>query len=202
MELDEDATAMIAASKGDRRAFAGLFDRHQASVVRFCARFVGSVAQAEDLAQDIFVKLYRNAGSYRPEAKFTTFLFRIATNHCLNEVRRGKQTGLRTSERRKSDDDERDEYETAGAASPDCPHEELQAKQLEGAVRRALDGMSERERAAFCMCRFEGLAYKEIAAALDASEAAVKSLIHRATLQVAKHLEPLRSNAEPARSTP
>ncbi len=186
---DPDAALFVKVAQGDKAAFATLFDRHQQSIVRFAYRYVGSRARAEELAQDIFVKLYKNAKSYRPDAKFKTFMFRVATNHCLNEVRRPFQhaeTGMETLP---------DTQE-----SPQRPDSELEGKRLEKAVHLALDGMSERERAAFCMCRFEGLPYKEIAAALDASEAAVKSLIHRATLQVMKQVELLKAGLSPVRS--
>lgn len=184
---DEDAALFMKVAAGDKRAFATLFDRHQNSIVRFAYRYVGSQAKAEELAQDIFVKLYKNAKSYRPDAKFKTFMFRVATNHCLNEVRRP----FHKSEAGVADVPDTQE-------SPERPDAALEGKALEKAVHLALDGMSERERAAFCMCRFEGLPYKEIAAALDASEAAVKSLIHRATLQVMKQVEQLKAGLEPA----
>ena len=90
MDLDEDAELMGRVAAGDRAAFGVLFDRHQASVCRFARRFVGDEARAEEVAQEVFVKLFRSAKSYRPTAKFKTFLFRVATNHCLNEVRRGE----------------------------------------------------------------------------------------------------------------
>jgi RNA polymerase sigma-70 factor (ECF subfamily) len=186
---DEDAALFMKVAAGDKAAFATLFDRHQGSIVRFAFRFVGSTARAEELAQDIFVKLYKNAKGYRPDAKFKTFMFRVATNHCLNEVRRPFQ------------------HAESGMAelpdtqeSPERPDSALEGRRLEKAVHVALDGMSERERAAFCMCRFEGLAYKEIAAALEASEAAVKSLIHRATLQVMEQVELLKAGVSPKRS--
>jgi RNA polymerase sigma-70 factor, ECF subfamily len=178
---DEDAALMLEVARGDRKAFATLFDRHQAGVVRFCWRFVGTQAQAEELAQDIFIKLFRSAKSYQPSAKFKTFLYRVATNHCLNAMRvpaAKLEVTVDTTERA---------LEPAGSAT--TPGESLEGKELEAVVGKALSAMSERERAAFCMCRFEGLAYKEIAVALSATEAAVKSLIHRATLTVAKHLE-------------
>jgi RNA polymerase sigma-70 factor (ECF subfamily) len=184
---DEDAALMLEVARGDRRAFATLFDRHQAGVVRFCWRFVGTQAQAEELAQDIFIKLFRSAKSYQPSAKFKTFLYRVATNHCLNAMR-GPSAKLEVT----VDTTER-ALEPAGSAT--TPGESLEGKQLEAVVQKALSAMSERERAAFCMCRFEGLAYKEIAVALSATEAAVKSLIHRATLTVAKHLEAMHGRA-------
>jgi RNA polymerase sigma-70 factor, ECF subfamily len=189
---DEDAALMLKVARGDRKAFATLFDRHQAGVVRFAWRFTGNQAQAEELAQDIFIKLFRSAGAYQPSAKFKTYLYRVATNHCLN-ARRGPAAKLEVT----VDQTER-ALEPTGSAT--TPGETLEGKQLEAVVAKALEAMSERERAAFCMCRFEGLAYKDIAVALSATEAAVKSLIHRATLTVAKHLEAMHAAPRAAAS--
>ena len=181
---DEDARLMEAVAQGDKAAFAKLFDRHQGAVVRFAWRFVGTQARAEELAQEIFLKLYRSAKSYRPSAKFKTFMFRVATNHCLNELRRGDYRVMEPPK-----EEQQDTTEAVGQR----PDDALEGKQLESAVSQALGQMSARERAAFSMCRFEGMAYRDIAEALDASEAAVKSLIHRATLQVVKQVELLRA---------
>ena len=188
MESDADAELMLKVATGDKAAFAVIFDRYQASVARFAFRFVGGRPRAEELTQEIFIKLYRNAKSYRPSAKFKTFLFRVAANHCLNEVRRGEYQVTHSPESAV-------EEVTSDAARPD---QELAGKDLMKAVNRALSGMSERERAAFSLCRFEGMAYREIAAALETTEAAVKSLIHRATLAVAKSIE--MQEIPPARS--
>ena len=194
MEADADAELMLKVAQGDKAAFAALFDRHQRSVAQFAFRYVGDRARAEELTQDIFVKLYRSAKGYRPSAKFKTFLFRVAANHCLNEVRRGEYRVARVSE---GPDDEPYDPAAPEAVRPD---QEVAGKELEKAVGEALGELSDRERAAFTMCRFEGLAYKEIAEALSASEAAVKSLIHRATLAVARRIEALQAGAVPARS--
>ncbi|HZH16571.1 MAG TPA: sigma-70 family RNA polymerase sigma factor [Archangium sp.] len=196
MEADSDAQMMLRVAAGDRRAFALLFDRHHASVARFALRFVGDRERAEELTQDIFVKLYRNAKSYKPAAKFKTFLFRVATNHCLNEVRRGEYRVEHTSTEVEADEGG---LEVAGGEG-DRPDQALAGRELERAVGEALKAMSERERAAFTMCRFEGMAYRDIAEALEASEAAVKSLIHRATLAVARKVEELQTGSVPARS--
>lgn len=194
MQADEDGALFQKVATGDRAAFAQLFDRHQARVVRFCARFVGDAAQAEELAQDVFVKLFKSAGQYRPSARFTTFLFRVATNHCLNELRRPwhRHEQAETT----MHDDEPGVIEGAGGA--EMPDETLEAREVEAAVQRALARMSERERAAFTMCRFEGLAYRDIAFALQASEPAIKSLIHRATLHVVAQLDALKAAITPA----
>nr|WP_044190319.1 sigma-70 family RNA polymerase sigma factor [Hyalangium minutum] len=198
VEPESDAHIMQRVAAGDRKAFALLFDRYHASVARFAFRFVGDPARAEELTQDIFVKLYRNAKAYKPTAQFKTFLFRVATNHCLNEVRRGE---YRVSHTPTSPQEDAEEGGVDVAAPEgDRPDEAVAGRELERAVGEALKGMSERERAAFTMCRFEGMAYRDIAEALEASEAAVKSLIHRATLAVAKKIEELQAGTLPARS--
>jgi RNA polymerase sigma-70 factor (ECF subfamily) len=196
MDADADAALMLRVAGGDRHAFASLFDRHQRGVAQFAFRFVADRARAEELTQDIFVKLYRNASRYRPSAKFKTFLYRVAANHCLNEVRRGEYRVKHVSE----GPEEGEALETA-APEGDGPEHHLHGRELEAAVGSALDGLSDRERTAFTLCRFEGLAYKEIAEVLSASEAAVKSLIHRATLTVARRIEAFQAGIEaPLRS--
>ena len=174
---------MIRVRQGDGAAFAQLYDRHARSVVNFAHRFVQDRARAEELAQEIFLKLHRGAASYEPRARFKTFLFRIAANHCLNERRRG--------EWRHEQATEPEAMRHNPAPQGEGPNEKLVGRELERALGEALSELPARERAAFSMARFEGMAYREIAEALDASEAAVKSLIHRATVAVAKALEPV-----------
>jgi RNA polymerase sigma-70 factor (ECF subfamily) len=122
----------------------------------------------------------------------------VATNHCLNEVRRGEYRVSHTSTEAQ-EADEGGAVELAGHEG-DRPDQALAGRELERAVAEALAKMSARERAAFTMCRFEGMAYRDIAEALEASEAAVKSLIHRATLAVARRIEELQAGTAPARS--
>lgn len=115
------------------------------------------------------------------------FGLKLATNTCLNDLRRpaGKAEVLEA----KVNEDEPSVFDTDADVS--TPLHALEAKELEAAVAKAMKKMSERERAAFAMCRFEGMAYRDIADALEATESAVKSLIHRATVQVMKHLSAL-----------
>ena len=129
------------------------------------------------------MKLFKSAKSYQPNAKFKTFMFRVATNHCLNEVRRADYAAEPAMAH------EAEEGSAQVSMQAERPDQTLEGKQLEAAVGKALSAMSERERAAFSMCRFEGMAYKDIAQALAASEPAVKSLIHRATLTMMKELD-------------
>ena len=195
-QADEDARWMLQVARGDRAAFAKLFDRHQQRVVRFCHRFVGDQGRAEELAQDVFVKLYRSADRYQQTARFQTFLFRVATNTCLNELRRPG----RVAEKVEAPVEDGQTSALDRASTSETPDQVMEAKDVEKALQRALSGMSDRERAAFTMCRFEGMAYRDIADALEATEAAVKSLIHRASLQVLKHLDALKADATTAGS--
>lgn len=187
VESDEDAALMLRVRRGDASAFERLYDRNARSVVSFVHRFVPDRARAEELAQEIFLKVYRSAGSYEPKAKFKTFLFRIAANHCLNERRRGE---YRVEVRPSAPEADEPPREPAGPEG-EAPDSALAGRELERALGRALDELAERERAAFAMCRFEGMAYRDIAEVLGASEAAVKSLIHRATVAVAQKLTPI-----------
>jgi RNA polymerase sigma-70 factor (ECF subfamily) len=193
---DEDAALMERVAAGDTAAFAALYDRHHRSVARFAHRFVKDAGKAEELTQDIFVKLYRHAGRYRATARFKTFLFRVAANHCLNEVRRGEYRVTHVSE-----NDEEGRSAEMPAPEAHAPDRAVEGRELEATVADALQRLSERERTAFALCRFEGMSYRDIAEVLSASEAAVKSLIHRATLSVARAVETWQAGARgPARS--
>jgi RNA polymerase sigma-70 factor, ECF subfamily len=185
MVPDSDAALMLAFQGGDEAAFRTLFEKYGHAMVSFCHRFVGDAARAEELAQDVFLKLHRTAARYRPEARFRTFLYRIASNHCLNELRRGEYGARRGRE--------------AGGvpADPDAlpggvadPEQAAGAAALGRAVQALLDRLPAKQRAAFVLCRFEGLSYEESAGALGTSTSAVKSLVHRATVAAAVALAP------------
>ena len=191
MAPDPDAALLVAFQRGDAAAFRTLFERNARAMVAFCHHYVRDAARAEELAQDVFVKLYRSASRYQQTARFQTFLFRVATNTCLNELRRPARA---VEKAEAAVDDDETPGVLDGASGGETPDQVLEAKDVEKALQRALSGMSDRERAAFTMCRFEGMAYRDIADALEATEAAVKSLIHRASLQVLKHLDALKGD--------
>lgn len=176
---------MLALQRGDLAAFDALFRKHLDGVVRFARRFVGSEARAEELAQDVFLQLYRTRHRYEPRARFKTWLFRMVNNACLSD--------LRSAERRRRTDP------AAGGADPDAaleavlpqtPSSERDVLDAEAvdAIRAAVASLPEQQRAALLLARSEGFSYEEIAATLGCSVAAVKSLIHRATVTLAAHL--------------
>jgi RNA polymerase sigma-70 factor (ECF subfamily) len=190
MSQDTDAALLLRFQRGDQAAFRLLYERNARAMVAYCHRFVRDAARAEELAQDVFVKLYRVAARYRPDARFKTFLYRVATNHCLNEVRRGEYAARAAARR----DGERTDLDSlaSGRASP---HDEAVGRSLEQAVVALLGSLPEKQRAAFVLCRFEGMSYEEIAETLETTVSAVKSLVHRATVAAAAALAPFSGGA-------
>ncbi len=178
--MDADAQLMLEFQRGDRKAFEALFRRHAKPMLNFAYRYVNSRAAAEELAQDIFVKVFEAAGSYHPSARFSTWLYRIATNHCLNEVRKGRyqvrEVSLETGGR--SEDGEGEAVQLPDAA----PHPEQQASrnELERDLQSSLQELPENQRLALLLLIEAGQSYEEIAKTLKTTVSAVKSLLVRA----------------------
>ncbi len=183
MAQDADADLMLAFQRGDVSAFRALYERHARAMVAFCHRFVRDPARAEELAQDVFVKLHGFRDRYERSARFRTFLYRIASNHCLNELRRGEHAA------RALDCEPPRDLDALPGGGP-TPEEVARGAALERAVARLLGALPEKQRAALVLCRFEGLSYEEIAGVLETSVSAVKSLVHRATVAAAAALAP------------
>jgi RNA polymerase sigma-70 factor (ECF subfamily) len=184
MAPDPDSALLLAFRRGDAAAFRTLFERHARAMVAFCFHYVRDSARAEELAQDVFVKLYRAADRYQPSARFRTFLYRIAANHCLNELRRGEYSA-RAAQGRDAPADP--DTLASGTAGPDA---DAEAGKLEAAVAVLLDRLPDKQRTAFVLTRFEGLSYEDVAEVLETSVSAVKSLVHRATVAAAAALAP------------
>jgi RNA polymerase sigma-70 factor (ECF subfamily) len=180
--LDYDAELMLRVKDGDSASFALLLEKHRSPVVHFLYRMIQNQAVAEELAQEVFLRVYRSRATYEPTAKFTTWLFRIATHLALNWLR----------DRRHERQQERLDDE-----SPDLPVRQLsdgrptveqrmvyQAKLEE--IRKAIALLPEKQRAAVLMHKYQEMEYSQIAKALSCSESAVKSLLFRAyeTLRV------------------
>jgi RNA polymerase sigma-70 factor (ECF subfamily) len=189
MASDPDAALMLAFQRGDEGAFRALFERNARAMVSFCHHFVRDAARAEELAQDVFVRLYRARDRYRPSARFKTFLYRVASNHCLNELRRGEYAARDVAGAAEDGPADLDAL-PSGCATPE---DETRGRALEDAVRTLLARLPEKQRAAFVLCRFEGLSYEDIAQVLETTVPAVKSLVHRATVSAAEALAPFQA---------
>jgi RNA polymerase sigma-70 factor (ECF subfamily) len=191
--FDEDVRRMLAFREGDMDAFDALFQRWAGPLLRYLERMLHDAASAEDLVQEVFLRVHRARERYRPEARFSTWIFRIATNLALNELRRPRR---------------RDPHESLDAENgpePSAPataiDEFVDAKRMAGDVERALRSLPERQRAALWLGAVEGFSYAEVGASLDVSEKAVKALVHRARSNLASRLESARERVvDPARA--
>jgi len=179
---DPDAALMCRVREGDDDAFTRLFAQWRRPLVRFTVRFVSDQARGEELAQDVFLKIYRARERYEPRERFAAYLFRVATNHCLNELRRAEHKA-------RGDNVEDLVHEPADAQGTGAD-EIVQAAELQQVVRSAVGRLPPTQRAALLLLRDEGLGYEEIADALETSVAAVKSLLNRARKALMSDLEP------------
>ncbi len=194
MASDPDATLMVAFQAGDESAFRALFEKYGRSMVGYCNHFVRDPARAEELAQDVFLNLHRSAARYQPSARFKTFLYRIASNLCLNELRRGEHGSRRELDRSRDGAEEASDLDALPADVAD-PEQVAVGTALEKAFRDLLARLPEKQRAALVMARLEGLSYEEIADVLGTTVSAVKSLVHRATVAAANALAPFTDQA-------
>jgi RNA polymerase sigma-70 factor (ECF subfamily) len=174
--LDFDAELMLRVKEGDGASFAILLEKHRLPVIHFLYRMVQNQAVAEELAQEVFLRVYRSRESYEPTAKFTTWLFRIATHLALNSLRDGKNQRL---EERLDDDSSEMPVRQVSDRRPSAEQAMVYEARLDE-VRRAVAMLPEKQRAAVLMHKYEEMEYSQIAKVLNCSESAVKSLLFRA----------------------
>jgi len=174
--LDYDAELMLRVKDGDSASFGVLLEKHRLSVVHFLQRMVQNYAVAEELAQEVFLRVYRSRSTYEPTAKFTTWLFRIATHLALNALRDGKNE---RSQERLDDDTSDMPVRQVSDRRPSVEEKMVYQTRLDE-VRRAVSGLPDKQRAAVLMHKYEEMEYSQIAKVLSCSESAVKSLLFRA----------------------
>ena len=174
--LDFDAELMLRVKEGDGASFGVLLEKHRASVIHFVYRLVQEQAVAEELAQEVFLRVYRSRSSYEPTAKFKTWLFRIATHLALNWLRDEKhERGQERLDETSGDLPVRQVCDRRPSVEQVLVY---QVKLQE--VRRAVAALPEKQRAAVLMHKYEEMEYAQIAKVLSCSESAVKSLLFRA----------------------
>lgn len=175
---DDDWAALARAAEGDETAFADLVERHERRVLRVCERLLRSRDEALDAAQEVFLKVYRHAGRATARGQLSTWLYRIAVNHCLNRLRRRKVVRFLSFGALSDPEAGEPEFDPASEA-PD-PAAELESRERWRRTRRALDDLPDSQRTVVLLAKFEGLSQKEIAAALGITEGAVESRLVRA----------------------
>jgi RNA polymerase sigma-70 factor (ECF subfamily) len=188
-QSDPDAALMLRVKRGDRAAFAELVDKYKQPVMNFVFRSLRDEAEAEDLAQNVFLQVYKSRSRYKQTAKFSTWLFTIARNLCLNELRRRSRhpaESLEETHTENEDQPARQFEDKSQIAAPDrVLHGELAQK-----IDEALAELPENQRSAILLCRQDDLSYEEIARILRCSLSATKSLIHRGRETLKEKLKP------------
>ncbi|HEY4757034.1 MAG TPA: sigma-70 family RNA polymerase sigma factor [Chthoniobacterales bacterium] len=177
-EID-DAALMAEVARGDTVAFERLVERHQSLVIGTVGRMLGSNSDVEDVAQQVFVRVWKSAPRYRPTAKFTTWLLTITRNLVFNEIRRRKRHPADTL-----DVHEGEEALALTDPARHVPDEELLQAEMQSAIETAIGRLPEKQRMAVVLRRYEGKSYEEIGEVLDLTVAAVKSLLFRARTEL------------------
>jgi RNA polymerase sigma-70 factor, ECF subfamily len=188
-----DVQLMLDVKAGDERSFELLLQRYRTPLVNFLYRMVRAREEAEDLAQEVFLRVYRARKDYVPSAKFTTWLFRIATNLALNSVRDNRHQRMEISLDAPVTVDAEDGDEKAMDIAEKHPNIEqhLVEEARKNMIRHAIDKLPEKQRAAVLLHKYQELDYGDIAKILECSESALKSLLFRAYETLRVELAPL-----------
>ncbi|MGE0414741.1 MAG: RNA polymerase sigma factor [Verrucomicrobiales bacterium] len=182
----EDVRLMLLVRDGDLKAFETLVERHQQAVLGTVAKMLGHPTDAEDIAQQVFIRIWKSAARYEAQAKFTTWLFTIARNLVFNEMRRRQRKPTSSLEERE---------EITGLSTPDpegahlSPAESALHREMELAIDNAIQALPEKQRLAVILRRYEDTPYEQIGEVLNLSVPAVKSLLFRARTQLKELLK-------------
>jgi len=191
--VDEDVDLMLRVKAGDAEAFNRLMEKYQRTVVNLIYRFTGEAESAEDLAQEVFLRIYRAAPRYEPRAKFFTYLYQVTLNLCRNA--RDKNQRRRTL----SLDHKGEEESAWDVADPEMGAEgQIQHRETAQQVQQAIMALPDEQRQLLILQRFQHLGYEELAEATAQTVSAVKAKLHRARLALKKKLAPLLGKGEQA----
>jgi RNA polymerase sigma-70 factor, ECF subfamily len=179
----EDVRLMGLVAGGDTSAFEKIIERHQALVVGTAARMLGSNSDVEDIAQQVFIRVWKSARRYVPRAKFTTWLLKITRNLVFNELRRAR----RRAQVPLQSDPGAEEIPLKDETNP-APDASLLEDELQRAIEEAIMQLPESQRMALVLRRYEQLSYEQIAEVLDLSVPAVKSVLFRARTELRSRL--------------
>jgi RNA polymerase sigma-70 factor (ECF subfamily) len=174
-----DAAIMLRAAAGDESAFNYLAGKYHRPIIHFLFRMVRNQAVAEELAQDVFLRVYRSRQSYRAEARFTTWLYRIATNLAVNHARDTRHERAARSVYLDAPDEETGTTPDVASKEPSVEQSLLREERMK-AIRTHVMALPERQRTAVLMHKYQGMDYREIGEVLKMSESATKSLLFRA----------------------
>jgi len=176
MYQDNDAELMLRVAGGEVSHFRELFERHYPRAVSIAYRSLGDMEHSEDVAMEAFARIFDARKSYSPKAKFSTYLFRVVVNLCLNAARRKNAIQFQSLD------------ETLVPAADSDPADALQRAEMGDAVREAVVSLPANQRMALVLTRYEGMSYSEAAELMRVSVKALESLLHRAKANLRKRL--------------
>jgi RNA polymerase sigma-70 factor (ECF subfamily) len=179
LDPTSDAAIMLRVAEGDEASFTYLAEKYHRPMIHFLFRMIGNQAIAEELAQEVFLRVYRARGSYRAEARFTTWLYRIATNLAVNYARDTKHERSAQTVYLDQPDEETGTSPDLADDEPSAEERLLRDERMAG-IRRHVMALPERQRMAVLMHKYQGMDYREIGEVLKLSESATKSLLFRA----------------------
>jgi len=175
---DEDITLMLKVKQGDIPAFEQIMKKHEKPVINTIYRFVGNRIRAEEIAQEVFIKVYNSAKRYRPKAKFSTWLYKIVKNICFDDLRKKKDIPAIFFENEIPDPKQSSQNIILEREESDC------------LIREAINSLPKRQRIAVILREYNGLSYREISKILRCSTKAVESLVYHAKLGLKEKLMP------------
>lgn len=176
---------MARIKEGDTEALRELIEAHQHRIIGTVAKMLGDDSDAEDIAQQVFIRVWKSAARYEPTAKFTTWLFKITRNLVFNELRRRKRHPAQSLDAPR-DDDRPLQMPDTGVKAPDTS---LLDDEMQAAIQRAIDELPETQRMAVVLRRYDDISYEEIGEILDLSVPAVKSVLFRARTELREKLK-------------
>jgi RNA polymerase sigma-70 factor, ECF subfamily len=190
MAIDSDLELMLRVTRGDEDSFGVLLNRHRGPLLSYFVRMVRDQGLAEDLAQEVFLRVYQARERYQPEARFTTWLYRIATNLALNAIRDRRSNPVVPEAAADQDKEATSSLERAPDQRPTI-EEQMTESDRQRVIREAVEALPEKQRAAVILHKYQDVDYRQIARILKVSESAVKSLLFRAYENLRVRLEPL-----------
>jgi len=200
-DVDPDTELMLRFRGGDDHAFTEIVHRFQGRIASLAYRYLSSAADAEDIAQEVFLRIYRARETYQPTAKFSTWAHRITVNASLNLIRSRRVRKHLNAEMptRAGDTDARQDFADQAAAQPP---RELEKAELAKIVSRIVDALPERQRTAILLNKYQDLSYEDTADAMELSLPAVKSLLTRARVNIKEALLPYLDSGKLPGGTP
>lgn len=181
-----DEELMLAHKNGNEDALEMIIDRYKHRIVCFSYRFLGNLGDAEDVAQDVFLRVHQNVINYEPQAKFSTWIYTIAHNLCISLLRKRKHFIVWSFKRNSIDGDDDKEQDILDNSK--LPNEKIEEKDVSGHIKIAIEKLPLEQKEVIIMREYQGLNYQEIADILNYSLVKVKILIYRARMNLKKKL--------------